>query len=123
MELNEKQILFFKGLKQIKDTNVEIYSSYLHPNSRLNSTVLKSEYKHLQEKLSTDKDIEFFKKIQNEIVESAIYEIMELIDGYGRLDFKIDIIDRETKKSLRENIELHDSFMTYLMENEDDFNE
>lgn len=67
--LNEKQLSFFKALKQIKDVNVEIFSSYLHKESRLESTLLKKEYKSLQGKFVSCEDIESFKKIQNEIIE------------------------------------------------------
>jgi len=41
-----------------------------------------------------------------------------LIDGYGSLKHAVDLIDKETKQSLREKIEQHDSFMKYIYENE-----
>jgi hypothetical protein len=123
MELDDKQKLFFESLKHIKDANVEIFSSYLYPESRLNSTLLEKEYKYLQSKLTTDEEIKYFKKIQNEIIGTVIYQIMELIDGYGDLEFEVDIINKGTKRSLRKDIELHDSFMNYLIEYEKDSNE
>ncbi|MEH7439330.1 hypothetical protein V7182_17800 [Neobacillus drentensis] len=43
---------------------------------------------------------------------------MELIDGYGSLKYAVDLIDKETKQSLRAKIELHDGFMNYIYENE-----
>ncbi|MEG0641854.1 MAG: hypothetical protein RR515_04580 [Clostridium sp.] len=118
MNLNRKQELFLKSLKLIKDSNVEFSSAYFHSNSNLNETHLKSEYEHLQSKMLSEKDIECVKRIQNELVEAVIENIMVLIDGYGDLDFTLDLIDRDSNESLRENIELHDAFMTYI-ENEE----
>lgn len=42
------------------------------------------------------------------------YRILELIDGYGDDKLKLDLIDKESKRSLREGIELHDTCATYL---------
>jgi hypothetical protein len=119
--LDTKQVLFFKALKSIKDSNVEVYSSYLYPQSKLASTTLKREYKHLQTKLNTEEAIASFKKIQNEIIEAVMYEFMELIDGYKNLDYKLDLIDKQTKESIKKNIQLHDCFMDYLAEVEEDY--
>ncbi len=47
-----------------------------------------------------------------------IYRIMEMIDGYGGLNFEVDLIDQETKQSLRDGIQLHDKFMDHLYKTE-----
>ncbi|WP_036943146.1 hypothetical protein [Pseudobacteroides cellulosolvens] len=60
--LNKKQEAFLKALKQIKDFNIEAFSSYLHPKSKCESTLLKNEYKNLQGKFITDEDVEVSKK-------------------------------------------------------------
>lgn len=117
--IDRKQTLLFEALKWIKDKNVDIFSSYLYSGSKLTSTMLKNEYKNLGIKLNTEEDVEAFKKIQNEIIETVIYEIMELIDGYADLGFEVDLIDGETKESIKKNIELHDGFINYLMEVEE----
>ncbi|WP_276326154.1 hypothetical protein [Pseudobacteroides cellulosolvens] len=44
---------------------------------------------------------------------------MVLIDGYGRIDFKVDLIDMESKESLKKNIQLHDEFADFLSEVEE----
>jgi len=53
-----------------------------------------------------------------EILYDATFEmtvaIMELIDGYGSMGLTLDIVDRVTKKSLRDGIELHDKCVDYL---------
>lgn len=117
--LNEKQRLFFKALKDIKDINVDLSAGSLETNTKIQSTEhLKKEYRFLNNKLNSVKDIEAFRKVQNDIIETVITEIMELIDGYGSLKYAVDLIDKETKQSLREKIELHDGFMNYIYENE-----
>ena len=40
--------------------------------------------------------------------------IMELIDGYGSMGMTLDVVDRVTKKSLRDGTELHDKCVDYL---------
>lgn len=114
--LNEKQELLFKGLKDIKDLEVQSSESFLR--SPRNSP-LKEEYMLLQSKLNSEEVIKAFYKIQNEVVETVIYRIMEMIDGYGTLPYSVDLVDKENKNSLREAGELHDGFMNYLYENED----
>jgi hypothetical protein len=117
--LNEKQRLFFRALKDIKDINVELSVGSLETNATRQSTEhLKKEYMLLEKKLNSLEDRKAFRKIQNDMIETVITEIMELIDGYGTLKYEVDLIDKETKQSLREKIELHDGFMNYIYENE-----
>jgi hypothetical protein len=114
--LNEKQELLFIALKDIKDLEVQISESFLRfPKT----SPLKEEYKLLQSKLDSEEEIKAFCKVQNEVVETAIYRIMEMIDGYGTLPYAVDLVDKENGDSLREAGELHDGFMNYLYENED----
>lgn len=96
--ISEKQKELFNALKNIKDCCVGISLS------------------KLQNGLETV-DLE---EHQNEIIETVLYSVMELIDGYnGDIAFPIDLIDKETGKSLKGNIELHDKFIDYLNEVED----
>jgi hypothetical protein len=44
----------------------------------------------------------------------TIYKIMELIDGYYAPNLKLDLIDNNSGKSLKADIELHDSCASYL---------
>lgn len=114
--LNEKQELLFKGLKEIKDREVQNSESFL---SFPKNSPLEEEYKSLQSKLNSEEEIKAFLKVQNEVVETAIYRIMEMIDGYGTLQYPIDLVDKENRVSLREAGELHDGFMNYLYEHEE----
>lgn len=96
--ISEKQKEIFNALKNIKDGCVGI------------------SLRKLQNGLDTV-DLE---EHQNEIIETVLYSVMELIDGYNRdMAFPLDLIDKGTGKSLKGNIELHDKFMDYLSEVED----
>lgn len=60
-------------------------------------------------------------KQQNEIIESVLYSVLELIDGYSdNISFPIDLIDKATGQSLKGGVQLHDKFIDYLNEVEDD---
>lgn len=53
-------------------------------------------------------------KIAYEITYETIYRILELVDGYTTDEISLDIIDNKTKKSLKDNIQLHDVCSNYL---------
>lgn len=118
--MNTKQREFFKALKDIKDANVEISASKIHQSSpKKGADELDEAYKTLKLKLNTDEEIQAYEKVQNEIIEDVICDIMVMIDGYGALKYPVDLIEKESNKSLKNEIELHDSFMNYLYEVED----
>lgn len=114
----EKQELLFESLKGIKDTWVDLSVDSFNPESRIKWDDSNEAYKFLQEKLKSEDDLNAITVIQNELVETVIYRIMELIDGYGDLNYPVDLIDKDTNKSLRDVGELHDGFMNYLYEHE-----
>ena len=91
--MNKQQLLFLRALKSIKDSEVDISESFL--KSPQNAT-LKEEYMILKQKLSSEDDITAFRIIQNELVETVIYKIMEMIDGYGDLPYSIDLINKDS---------------------------
>ncbi|MFC4323297.1 hypothetical protein [Litchfieldia salsa] len=93
--IDEKQKQLFHALKGIKDEYV------ITSLSKLENGI---ETVDLEEH-------------QNEIIESVLYSVMELIDGYNDdLGFAVDLIEKDTGQSLKGNIELHDKFMDYLNE-------
>ncbi|WP_088103073.1 hypothetical protein [Halalkalibacter urbisdiaboli] len=93
--LNEKQKQLFHALKNIKDGGVITSLSKLEKG--LENIDLKEQ--------------------QNEIIESVLYSVMELIDGYNdNLSFPIDLIEKDSGQSLKGDTELHDKFMDYLNE-------
>jgi hypothetical protein len=93
--LIEKQISLFEALRLQRDKWVDI-----------SLIKLESEVEKLN-----------IKEQQNEIIESVIYSILEMIDGYDdNLNFNLDLIDKETNMSLKAGIELHDKFIDYITE-------
>jgi len=116
--LTEKQRLLFENLKRIKDTNVDLSVGSFHPQSNIRWADSDEAYQFLRNKLNLEEDLKALAVIQNELVEQVIYRIMEMIDGYGGLNFEVDLIDQETKQSLRDGIQLHDKFMDHLYKTE-----
>ncbi|MDL2302375.1 hypothetical protein LJC58_08470 [Lachnospiraceae bacterium OttesenSCG-928-D06] len=80
---------FFKALADIQEVTVQI------------ALCNKEKYKDTEDMLY-------------EITYDTIYGVMELIDGYANENLKLDIVDRESKESIREGIELHDTCADYL---------
>lgn len=115
--MKEYQIEFFRALKEIKDREVDLSDSYL--NNPRNSP-LNSEYSLLKQKLITNEEIAAFKKVQNETIETVIYRIIEMIDGYGNLEFNVELINKNNNESIKGNIELHDQFMNYIYDQEEE---
>ncbi|MEH7349360.1 hypothetical protein [Gottfriedia acidiceleris] len=114
--MNEQQLLL-SALKSIKDVEVDISESFLRSPR---TASLKEEYMLLKQKLSSEDEITAFRNIQNELTETVIYRILEMIDGYGDLPFKVDLINKDSKDSLKSNIQLHDQFINYISAKEND---
>ncbi|PEJ52094.1 hypothetical protein CN692_22165 [Bacillus sp. AFS002410] len=115
--MKEYQLELFRALKNIKDLEVDLSDSYL--NNPRNSS-LNKEYKLLKQKLITDEEISAFKKVQNETIECVIYRILEMIDGYGDLSYDVELINKNNNESVRGNIELHDQFINYIYDRENE---
>ena len=81
-QLSSSQELFFKTLHEIQEEVVQ-------------TALSKSSYENAESLLY-------------DVTYETIYHIMEFIDGYTKGNLQLDIIDKETKQSLRENIQLHD---------------
>ena len=91
--LNQKQLSLFQSLKFIKDRWVEM--SLIQVEENVDEATLREQ--------------------QNELIESVLYSVLEMIDGYDdHLDFEIDLIDSDTKQSLKNGIQLHDKWMDFL---------
>jgi hypothetical protein len=106
--------ILFKALNSIKDTNVELFEIALITPPKKLRTPLKNEISLLQKKIETDEEVEALKRIQSDIIENVILDILTMIDGYGNLEFEVDLVDRKTKQPIRSGTELHDGFATYL---------
>jgi hypothetical protein len=104
----------FKALNSIKDTNVELFEIALITPPKELRTPLENEISILQNKIKTDEEIEALKRIQSDIIESVILDILTMIDGYGNLEYVVNLVDRKPKQPIRSGTKLHDGFATYL---------
>ena len=53
-------------------------------------------------------------KLLYDVTYDTIYSIMELFDGYTNDNLQLDIIEKNSKKSLKENLQLHDVCIDYI---------
>lgn len=116
--LTDKQKLLFENLKNIKDYWTNTAVEHLSPNADLIASNCEEEYQFLANKISSDKELLAFRKIQNELIEGVIHSILVMVDGGDDLanKFLLDLIDRETKESLQDDIALHEEFIGYLID-------
>ena len=98
--LTVEQLEFFKNIGYIKEEFLVLLMMKIKENIALNE----EQYKILEE-LIEDKYVD------------SIAEIMEMIDGYGGLSYELDLINKESKKSIRDGIQLHDVVMEYIYYN------
>lgn len=93
-ELNEFQIQFLKAISDIQEQCV--------------SDALYGKHDYVSKE-----------KEMYAVTSEIIYRIMELLDGYGRLNTrKLDIVCEKTGERLKENpfVELHDVVCDYIKE-------
>jgi hypothetical protein len=121
--LSDKQKLLFQHLKEIKDYWVDVsVESISSPDTDLMWSEYEEEHRLLQKKFTNEEEISAFRKVQEETFRGLIHSILVMIDGGDHLcaEFTMDLIDEETKESLKENIELHDEFYGYLLDVEEE---
>ncbi|MEC0373635.1 hypothetical protein [Paenibacillus chibensis] len=108
--INDKLNSLFQELEDIKETYVDLSTSSLDKNSKMTWTEHKEAYEELGEVFSASK----FRSIQTEIIEEVIYSILEMLDGYKNLNFEADLIDKNTKESIMNKIQLHDKYRDFI---------
>jgi hypothetical protein len=113
MERENLEILF-KALNSIKESNVVKLEIALNTPPKKLRTHLKNEITLIQNKIKTEEEVVALKRIQSDIIENVILDILTMIDGYGNLEYEVDLVDRKTKQPIRSGTELHDGFATYL---------
>lgn len=80
--LNSTQELFFKSLQEIQEKAVQTALSKCNCDNA--------------------------EELLYDVTYDTIYSILELMDGYTRDDLQLDIIEQDSKRSMKENIQLHD---------------
>lgn len=88
-KLNYSQELFFKSLQEIQEEVVQITLT----------------------KYSSCENLE---RVLYDVTYDTIYSIMELLDGYTKENLQLDLIEKDSKKSLKENIQLHDVCIEFI---------
>jgi hypothetical protein len=113
----DKQQLFFENLKDIKDYWVKTSLNGLNPDADLIWSDFEEQYKMLGDKLSTDEKVAY-EKILNEVIKGVMHSILVMFDGGDKLADKyiLDLVEQKTRKSLKENISLHEEFYGYLID-------
>lgn len=95
---------------------------YLGPNAEIPEwSELKEEYETLRNGIQNEDEIEAFKKIMLNTVTGVLHSVLVMIDGGTALaaKFNIDLVVVETGESLREDVALHEEFMGYLFNADD----
>lgn len=87
-KLSSSQELFFNALHEIQEEVVQ-------------TALSKCSYENAE-------------RVLYDVTFDTIYSIMELIDGYTKDSLQLDIIEMESKKSLKENIQLHDVCVDFI---------
>jgi len=115
-------MLLFQNLKNIKDYWTTTAVDSLNPNPDISPFENEDDYKILQTKLSSQEEINAYRKIQNEVIQGVIHSILVMIDGGDDLadNYLVDLVDRDTKESLLKEVALHEEFVGYLLDNEEE---
>jgi len=76
------------------------------------------EYEMLKSLINTEESLKAYSVVIDNLIKEVIHTILVMFDNGDALadHFIIDIIDYDTKKSITENIALHEEFMYYLNE-------
>lgn len=116
----EQQVLF-KQMKSIKDTWVEGSVEALQGKD-LDWRSIKDQYIILGEALCDEKKQEAYRKVINDVVEGVMHSMMVMFDGGSALsdEFSIDVINSETGESLLSYSALHEEFIDYIMDAEEE---
>ncbi|MFJ8462239.1 hypothetical protein ACIQ57_24515 [Lysinibacillus xylanilyticus] len=90
--MNPNQEIFFRALHDIQEEVIQIALS----------------------KCKCKCSCENIEALLYDVTYDTIFNIMELIDGYTKDNLQLDIIDQYSKKSLKENIQLHDVCVDFI---------
>ncbi|MEG6511000.1 histidine kinase [Desulforamulus ruminis] len=104
-------------LKTIKDYWVYTGRDSLEKNSDLIWSDVEEQYRILQERISSREEKDAFMVVLDELIKGTIHSILVMIDGGDDLanKFTIDLVDQETKESLKGRTALHEEFYSYLI--------
>jgi hypothetical protein len=116
----EEQEMFFERLKAIKDYWVQTSMESLNLDADLIWSENRENYLVLQNILKSEESKKAYMSILDENIKGAIHSILVMLDGGDELadSYCIDLINANTKKSLKDEISLHEEFFSYLVDKE-----
>ncbi|MCW6086061.1 MULTISPECIES: histidine kinase [Clostridium] len=117
----DEQKILFERLKEIKDYWIHSSIKRLKDDKDLVLCECEEQYDILKRSLKTEESKDAYEKIMNNVIEGVIHSILVMFDGGDELtdNFNIDIINADTKKSLKEYIALNEEFFGYLLDVEE----
>lgn len=117
--MNEQKVLFEK-LVNIKDYWVNNSIKKLRNKESRKLYECSEEYNILKTLLKSEEGRRAYEEILNNIIEGVIHSILVMIDGGDELTdkFNIDIINADTKQSIKKDIALHEAFFAFLLDTE-----
>jgi hypothetical protein len=117
----DKQKLLFERLTEIKDYWAKTTSESLDDKADLMWSDVNDKYEILRAKLTSREEREAYQKVVDEVIKGVLHSILVMIDGGDELADKLllNLIERDTSRSLSEQTALHEEFYSYLLEKED----
>lgn len=86
----------------------------LSPSQELFFNTLQEVQEEVVQTALSKSSCENAERLLYDVTYDIIYRIMELIDGYTKDTLQLDIIEKVSKRSLKENIELDDVCVDYI---------
>ena len=113
----EEYKVLINRIKEIKDYYVEYSEKRLKNDMPFSDN--EKEYNLLKSIINTDESIKAYRSVINSTLERFIHTILVMLDNGDELadHFIIDIINYDTKKSITENIALHEEYEYTLYDN------
>ena len=113
----DKQRILFENLKSIKDYWVNTGVEGLSPKADLIWSECEDQYKLLQSKFQSPEDIRVYGEVLNEIITGVMNSVLVMIDGGDVLAdyYLVDLVDQDTRESLKANVSLNEEFFSYLL--------
>lgn len=118
----EEKKYFFENLKNIKDYWVIASLENLEENADLTWTGCENEYQKIQLLLKSEEDKKAYEKVLNEVIQGVLHSVLVMIDGGDDLadQYTVDLVIKGNNQSLKENGALHEDFIDYLMDVEEE---
>lgn len=94
----------------------------LRKNADFIWSTCENEYRQLQLSLKKEEDKKAYEKVLNEVIQGVLHSVLVMIDGGDDLavQYTVDLVIKGNNQSLKENGALHEDFIDYLMDVEEE---